>query len=52
MYAENVRQLMSKALGIPACKLTSEDVQNLRQNILDSKKKKKNEENGFEKKVK
>ena len=43
---------MSKALGIPACKLTSEDVQNLRQNILDSKKKKKNEENGFEKKVK
>ncbi len=52
LYAENVRQLMSKALGIPACKLTSEDVQNLRQNILESRKTKIIEENGNEQKVK
>ena len=30
LYAENVRQLMSKSLEIPSCTMTSQDIQELR----------------------
>ena len=40
LYADNVRRLMSASLKIPSCQLTSQDVQDLRMDILEIRKKK------------